>query len=399
MRRRLRLRGGRRRAAAAPRHPIGVRRRPPISVRRVTLLGLSRPDEPVKVDSSRCAPAAVYRRRAAAVPRPPRPAARALRRRGCAQLAAHRSLPGDRVLRSAARGAADLRHAVQAGPALRDAHTARFRAKIDCLLRGYVLPHLARHRPNVVVFNEDIGLATLATGSRGGAGARPVHAARRDRLRAARRPVRDARRARGGDRCLRRSRSRPITCASRRSGGLGQGFVAATDTIVRSFMGTFSALAKRYGIYMVGSADVAAVHAVRRSARPDPVRRSGPGRAPSPPCTWPRRPTVYNQVFMWGPRDVRASGPDVLRNVVASNQKVPLTPIEIELGLTPGPARGPAARRQPAAVPAAGHAGADRLRHEPAGVHLRRRRRPASIRARTPARTTCAASTRSGRTS
>jgi hypothetical protein len=47
---------------------------------------------------------------------------------------------------------------------------------------------------------------------------------------------------------------------------------------------------------------------------------------------------------MWGPREVRSSGPDVLRNAVASNQKLPLTPIEAELGLVPGPARGPAAR-------------------------------------------------------
>ena len=33
--------------------------------------------------------------------------------------------------------------------------------------RTYVLPHLARGRPNVVAFNEDVGLATVATGSRG----------------------------------------------------------------------------------------------------------------------------------------------------------------------------------------------------------------------------------------
>jgi hypothetical protein len=38
------------------------------------------------------------------------------------------------------------------------------------------------------------------------------------------------------------------------------------------------------------------------------------------------------------------AGPDVLRNVVASNLKVPLTPLEVVLGFTPGPSRGPAAR-------------------------------------------------------
>src|SRR5881398_201475 len=42
-----------------------------------------------------------------------------------------------------------------------------FRLKLDCMIRRYVAPHLARGRPNVVAFNEDIGLATVATGSRG----------------------------------------------------------------------------------------------------------------------------------------------------------------------------------------------------------------------------------------
>jgi hypothetical protein len=54
-------------------------------------------------------------------------------------------------------------------------------------------------------------------------------------------------------------------------------------------------------------------------------------------------PRAYNQVFMWGPHDVRHSGPDVLRNVVASNRKVPLTTIEMALSLTQGPAHGRAA--------------------------------------------------------
>src|SRR2546421_8270078 len=44
---------------------------------------------------------------------------------------------------------------------------ASFRRKIECMLRVYVVPHLAIGRPNVVVFNEDIGLGGLAIGSRG----------------------------------------------------------------------------------------------------------------------------------------------------------------------------------------------------------------------------------------
>src|SRR6185312_11386045 len=44
---------------------------------------------------------------------------------------------------------------------------ATFRRKIECMLRPYVLPHLAHGRPNVVGFNEDIGLAAMGIGSRG----------------------------------------------------------------------------------------------------------------------------------------------------------------------------------------------------------------------------------------
>jgi len=42
-----------------------------------------------------------------------------------------------------------------------------FRAKIECLIREVVVPRRAIGRANVVAFNEDIGLLTLATGSRG----------------------------------------------------------------------------------------------------------------------------------------------------------------------------------------------------------------------------------------
>ncbi|MHB1836887.1 MAG: hypothetical protein ACYCXW_18215, partial [Solirubrobacteraceae bacterium] len=44
---------------------------------------------------------------------------------------------------------------------------ADYRRAIDCALRTEVLGHLARGRPNLVVFDEDIGLETLAIGPRG----------------------------------------------------------------------------------------------------------------------------------------------------------------------------------------------------------------------------------------
>src|SRR5262249_641545 len=124
--------------------------------------------------------------------------------------------------------------------------------------------------------------------------------------------------------------------------GLDIGFLGATDTVVRSFMGTFSELAKRYGIYMIGSADVPPFQ--HSFPPPDRAAFADPDLHPRSASVYvATAPTVYNWAFMWGPRDVRSTGPDVLRNAVASNRKVPLTPIEQALSLTPGPAHGAAA--------------------------------------------------------
>ena len=44
---------------------------------------------------------------------------------------------------------------------------AAYAHAIDCAIRTEVLPHLAQGRPNLVVFDEDIGLETIAIGPRG----------------------------------------------------------------------------------------------------------------------------------------------------------------------------------------------------------------------------------------
>src|SRR5437660_1234025 len=46
---------------------------------------------------------------------------------------------------------------------------AAYRQAIDCAIRTEVLPHRVRGRPNLVVFDEDIGLETIAIGPRGAA--------------------------------------------------------------------------------------------------------------------------------------------------------------------------------------------------------------------------------------
>jgi hypothetical protein len=218
---------------------------------------------------------------------------------------------------------------------------ASFRTDIDCLLRAYVLPHLARGRSNLVVFDEDVGLATLAIGSRGGAArqlfAHPGPAACPSL------GVPCAALAALGD--VTSAYAVPLAAYHLRFpglGGLDQGFLAATDTIVRGFLGTFSALARRYRIYLVASGDVAPFTQSSRAA--DRAVFGDPDLKPAPASVYvATAPRVYNEAFVWGPRDVRHTGPDVLRNVVATNLKVPLTPLESELGFAPGPAGGPAA--------------------------------------------------------
>jgi hypothetical protein len=229
-----------------------------------------------------------------------------------------------------------------------------FREKIECMLGRYVVPHLAPHRTNVVVFDEDVGLATLATGSRG-AVARDFFAAPSGPSCARLGPPCGAL---GALAAITAAYARPLAVYRARFPaltGLQRGFVAATDTVVRSFMGAFSALAKRYHVYMIGSADVPPF--IQSRAPADLAALSDPDLRPRPASVYvATAPQVYDDVLMWGPHDVRSTGPDVLRNVVASNLKVPLTPLETFLGFTPGPSGGAAAAAnlQPYRLPGTG---------------------------------------------
>jgi hypothetical protein len=192
----------------------------------------------------------------------------------------------------------------------------------------------------VVVFDEDIGLAAMGIGSRGRV-ARDVIAHRGGP---------SCRPAAGGEPCgvlgaigaLDSAYARPLTAYQHRFGslnGLSSIFIAATDTTARGFLATFSALAKRYGVYMVGSGDLPPF--TQSNAAADRRAFADPDLRPAPASVYVARSArAYNQVFMWAPHDVRHRGPDVLRNVVASNRKVPLTPIEVALSLTPGPSHG-----------------------------------------------------------
>jgi hypothetical protein len=98
--------------------------------------------------------------------------------------------------------------------------------------------------------------------------------------------------------------------------------------------------ARRHHLYVIAANDQAPFRRTRRRAA---VRALGPPHARFAYEATSR--DIFNEVFLWGPEDVRRSGPGVLRNVLASNRKVPLTPIEQAIGLAAGPALGAAARR------------------------------------------------------
>ncbi len=230
---------------------------------------------------------------------------------------------------------------------------ASFTHAIDCVMRVEVAPLLARGRPNLVVFDENLGLETLATGPRG--------AASRSLLR------------RGVSSC--RGQSPPcatlatLQSLNRGYGGalrylerrfprlrtqLGRAFIAGTDQFVRVFMGTMAAEARRYGVYVVGANTQAPFRLTR-----DPTAVSALRDPSSHGVRAVYAPTggrAYDQVFLWGPRTVHPGAPAPVANLLVVNRKVPLTPLERALGFVAGPARGPRARAnlRPFPIPGTG---------------------------------------------
>jgi glycerophosphoryl diester phosphodiesterase len=275
----------------------------------------------------------VFARAAGPVPAIPPPPSR----RTCRSTAAARTSPPIRAFDPAPR--APRVFAIQFKQELRHVTSyATFRRKVECIVRRYVVPFKARGRPNVVALNEDIGLMTLATGSRG-AEARAIFG-----------------RPGGAPGCA----GAPAPCGALaalitvgnayagprgayqarfpQTPPLAAPFLAATDTFARGWMQVFSDVARRYRVYVLGSNNQAAF---RESRDPSEIATFRDPDHPRPDSVYVATgPEIYNEVFMWGPRNVRREGPLPLRNVVAQNRKVPLTPIEQALQLTPGPSRG-----------------------------------------------------------
>lgn len=230
---------------------------------------------------------------------------------------------------------------------------ADYRRAIDCALRTEVLGHLARGRPNLVVFDEDIGLETIAIGPRGararsmlasgdypGCGSTPVC------------PTLSALSA------LDTGYAPALHYLERRFHGLsgepGRAFVAATDEFVRVFMGTMAAEARRYGIYIIASNTQAPFRLTHDRAAVAAL--AGPGERRIRAVYAPTAGRAYDQTFVWGPRVAHRHAPAPLANLIADNYKLPLTGFEQALGFAPGPARGPRAIRNLRPIPIPGTA-------------------------------------------
>jgi glycerophosphoryl diester phosphodiesterase len=215
---------------------------------------------------------------------------------------------------------------------------ATFRTKIECMVRELVLPRIAPGRPNVVALNEDVGLMTIATGSRGAVARAAFGGPGKPSCESAGVPCTTLG-ALGAvtvsysqQNAAYRARFDPTTPVS-------DAFVAATDTFARGWMQVFSDIARRYDVYILGSNNQAPF---RESTDPAEIDIFRDPDLPRPDSVFvATTDEVFNEVFMWGPDDVRPDGPRPLRNVVARNKKVPLTPIEDQLQLSAGPSTGP----------------------------------------------------------
>ncbi len=222
-----------------------------------------------------------------------------------------------------------------------------FRTKMRCLMEEHVVPVLDDDLPTLVVFNEDIGLMTLAVGSRGATvreqAATPLRAPAGDGA-----PAGIA--AALGQ--LNGAYAPQIAEYQRRFGPIDprkQVFVGATDTMVRAYSQTFADIARDYGVYAVASNNMA-----RYEASTDPLDLAlfaDPDLEEVTEVYVATSPTVTNQTAIWGPEDVDPDAPAGERNLLFRNDKVPLTPIEKDLiALDEGPASGPEGRANAAGV-------------------------------------------------
>ena len=226
-----------------------------------------------------------------------------------------------------------------------------FRTAMRCLMEDFVVPHLDPSRPAMVVFPEDVGLMTLATGQRG-AGVRaqattPLRAPAGDRA-----PVGAAAALAQLDAAY----APQVAAYDRMFGPVDprkQVLLAATDTFARAFSQTFSSIARDYGVYVVASNNQARYRATRDPA--EVAAFADPAKRESGVAYVATSPRVTNGTFLWAPYTTRPRAAAGERNLVFRNDKVPLTSLETDLlGLDEGASTGRAGRRNAAGAAVAG---------------------------------------------
>jgi hypothetical protein len=283
----------------------------------------------------------------------------------CAAHRAARSLPAEGVADAA--GAVRV-FAIQMKQEVRHVETyGTFEAKVRCLFDDLVRPHLADGSPNLVVYPEYAGLATLAIGSRGA----PARAIAEGPTRGTPETYRDSPGILQAFGTLATTYAGPLahyrtTLAARQlaedpeaAGDPDRSFaladprrsilVAATDTVARAFLEPHSRLAREESVHVVSSA---ALPELTRSDDPaDLAALTDPDLVASgqPPAdVWVAADArLWNEVWVWSPDEGQTAfsedrfGPlppdDPRANVIHINRKAPITPIEQEfLALTEG---------------------------------------------------------------
>jgi len=224
---------------------------------------------------------------------------------------------------------------------------AAFRRKMRCLVEEQVVPVMRPGLPTLVVYNEDIGLMTLATGTRGAL----VREQAQTPLRA---PAGDAAPLGivGALGLLNTAYLPQVLAYQIRFPGVDprkQVLLAATDTFARAFSQTFSDIARDYGVYVVASNNQAPYAASRDPA--DLALFRDPDLPDADEVYVATSSHVANLTFLWGPQDLHPEAPRGETNLLFANQKVPLTDIELTvLGLDEGPAEGEAGLANAAGV-------------------------------------------------
>jgi hypothetical protein len=203
------------------------------------------------------------------------------------------------------------------------------------------------------VFDEDIGLETIAAGPRGAA-ARALLRANVPACKGQPSPCATLATLTAINDGYRRALSYLEPRLPTLAGELGQSFVAATDEFVRVFMTTMAAEARRYHVYVIASNTQAPFALTRNPAAVAALRDPA---TPGVSAVYaPTAGVADDQTFVWGPRVTHRGRPAPLANLLADNYKVPLTIFEQELGFGAGPTGGAAARAnlRPVTIPGTG---------------------------------------------